>query len=685
MSYLVVHRMIFTNDNEGIDTFIHISDTTSGVGTSVFTEMQDAQGYLTQSANLMTANDGEDKLSQIRSLKFKCVFLSTNTYNVDFFLSGEDNRWLVEVFIGSESNPASFTGFLIPEGAKEIFLDHGLYGVELTASDYLPTLSEIPLVKPDLSIPKGKFFIIEYISWILQKTFLQLPIKVVYNLREENYTGADDCFFRNVADEALSYETNINEREDCLTVLKKLLLGCFITQHNGEWWIIRVDEMDNTDYRIYSFTYDGTFVSTTTGAYTKQIGINETISWINEDAEIYPERQIKLAKQNFRLELWQEILCNIDYKRGTLNGAITVPAGYEAYNPVECWYNGKNPHGSSQVAATTIGYMRKKVTNGYEEERVLVLPKLPSADSVHYWGSETVEVNAKDKFNFSVDRRLDSDHTGSGYSNDSIFKIRLRGNDGSYWAVIGNVSNGRVGSWKLGTGGFPVQSYDWVYQTSSTDETQWETHSIAVDPCPVAGKVDIMLFQSNIYGLVNDTHFANIQFDYIPIVDGVYQKVTGQYNKVSNTENRKANKEEDIFISEAISPQWKGRLTRYDGTNYIGIGNVYDYRLGTTGGLGLTRFSKWQVFALWNQYNRVIRKFQGTLLGLDTNVPDLPSSIHKYQLTDPSEATDNKIYQLLGFDIDLGTCQWSGTMADGYDTVAGKDYSADHEFKYTTK
>jgi hypothetical protein len=183
--------------------------------------------------------------------------------------------------------------------------------------------------------------------------------------------------------------------------------------------------------------------------------------------------------------------------------------------------------------------------------------------------------------------------------------------------VIGNPNFGKVGSWKQGTGGFPVQHFEWIYQTSNEDETQWTTHSIEVDPCPVAGSVDIMLFQSNIYGNVNDTHFANLQFDYIPIINGIYQKLTGQYHKVSNTDNRKANKDEQIYISDAEVPNWKGVLWRdLGGGAYARVDRVYDYRLGTTGALGLDRFGAYQDFALWNQYARTIRKFQANLSGL---------------------------------------------------------------------
>jgi hypothetical protein len=679
MSYLYVYRMIFTNDN-GDDVIIHISDTTSGEGTSAFTDMKDSDGaWLTLSAKLSTANDSEDKLNIVRSLRFTFSFVSTATYNIDFFVQGEDNRWLVQVYILDASNPPIFTGFLVPDGAKDIFLDDELYGVEFTASDYLQSINEVLLRKPDGSIPKGKFTLIEYIAWCLQKTYLLLDIKVVYSLREVNHPGPDDCFFRLIYEEAMSFETDIGEREDCLTVLKKILLGCFITQVNSQWWIVRVDEMEPGPYTIYTFTPEGLPYGVTTQEFTKYVGINETINFVGEDVQIYPIRQVQNVKQTFRFETWQELICNITYNRGTLIG--TIPGGYEKYTP-ECWLNGRNPHGSSTDTGVEVtGYVRKKFVNGYITESILVLPK--STYRPHYWMGEPFEVNKGDKFTFSVDRKLDSDHTGGGTAQDSIFKIRLRGNDGTYWSMIGNASFGKVGSWKQGTGGFPTQDFEWQWKPNDEDESQWYTHSVDVDPVPVGGRVEVMLFQANIYGDQSDTHFANIRLEYIPIIDGVYQLVTGQYHKVSNTENRKAKVDEEIFISDAVSPNWKGVLFRFNGATFERINDVYDYRYGWTGGIGLDRFGAWQAYALWNQYDRILRKFQANLKGLDTQMGVIPTMVHKFQFTDPSPATDGKLFQMLSFDMDLATCEWSANFTDVF--AGGKDFGSIHEFKYTTK
>lgn len=683
MAYNIIYRLQFKNF-EGNDVEINISDVDSGTGVSpTYIDLECVK------AEIRSSNDDEDKFSPIRSKKFTCSFRSTSTYNVNTFLSASSVRFYTEVFINGTN---IFYGYLVNEGAKEAFLPSGLFTVELTASDNLSVLKGEPLRKLDDTVPLANthYLLIDLIVMCLYKTTLSLPIKAVISLREEHNTGVNDVCLKNIYSKGYTFESDVDEREDSYTVLSKILkgLGCFICQENGSWWILRVDEMRAAEYNIYTFSSTGTYLGIgTPTTYAKIIGKGETIKLINADAEVFPESGRKYVKSTFNLQYPLEIICNKDYTRGTVNGTITVPSGYVAYNPLECWVNGKNPHGSViNTAVDKVGYMRKKVTNGYEEERILVLPKLTSSGFVHYWMTETVSVNAKDKFRFSVDRRLDTDHTGSGWSNDSIFKIRLRGNDGSYWSMIGNASNGKIGSWKVGSGGFPTQSYDWVYQTSTEDETQWVSHSVEVDPCPVDGNVDIMLFQTNIYGLANDTHFANVEFDYIPLINGVYQIVKSQYHKISTSDQSKLNIEEEVFISDCILPNVKGSLFRDNSGTKVLVGNWYDYTLGTSGGLGLERFGYWHTNDLWNQYNRVTRRIQGNLLGMDTSTPtNIPGLLHQYFFEASTEHTDTKWYMLLSYSQDLRACTWDGTFSEVYDSAVGKDYTSTHEFKYSEK
>jgi hypothetical protein len=281
-----------------------------------------------------------------------------------------------------------------------------------------------------------------------------------------------------------------------------------------------------------------------------------------------------------------------------------------------------------------------------------------------------------------------SDHTGSsGTYRDAIAHIRLYGNDGSFW----NLSDGfaeLTGTWVSSNIDFSVNHRDLRYTWNITqeNETNWQSLSIESLPMPVGGQIRVFLVQSSLYGTVNDTHFANLQLDMIPMINGIYQKLTGQYHKVSTADNLRANVEEEVFMSDSPNPNYKGTLFRYNGLSYVPTSRWYNYLAGTTGELGLDKFGKYQAFALWNQNRRIIRKFEGSLKGLDSITPlDMPGMIHRYRFTASDTHSDNKYFMLLSFDQDLLACTWDGVFEDVYDTVEGKIYTDTYEFKYTMK
>jgi hypothetical protein len=63
--------------------------------------------------------------------------------------------------------------------------------------------------------------------------------------------------------DAKTFESEIGESENCYTVLEKILgEDCFITQWKGNWWIFRLDEMENNPVYVAEFDLVGTYIST---------------------------------------------------------------------------------------------------------------------------------------------------------------------------------------------------------------------------------------------------------------------------------------------------------------------------------------------------------------------------------------------------------------------------------------
>lgn len=193
--------------------------------------------------------------------------------------------------------------------------------------------------------------------------------------------------------------------------------------------------------------------------------------------------------------------------------------------------------------------------------------------------------------------------------------------------------------------------------------------------------------QSNVGSTWDDTpiHYANFQFDYSPYINGSYQKYSSHYNKVSQSINTKRERSEEVRIADSPKKLFKGALLLKTGSLYYLTTNWYNYLAGTSGELGIAMLTKYNAFEFWNQQNRIIRKFQGTLRGIDSATPtDMPGLLHNYIITTSSDHTTNKTFMLLSYSQNLDTCEWTGIFAEVMDDTAGKLYNSDHEFKYVT-
>lgn len=89
-------------------------------------------------------------------------------------------------------------------------------------------------------------------------------------------------------------------------------------------------------------------------------------------------------------------------------------------------------------------------------------------------------------------------------------------------------------------------------------------------------------------------------------------------------------------------------------------------------------------FDIWNQYNRVMRRFEGTVDGLNTNLNPI-DLFYLYSLTDGNPNTVNRVFILLHFSQDLHLCEMNDAMLiEIYSTDNYKQYSG-HAFKFLTE
>jgi len=505
--------------------------------------------------------------------------------------------------------------------------------------------------------------------------------------------------------DADTFEKTIGTCENCSEVLKKILgEDCFITQYKGNWWIYRVDEMEGNPIYVAEFDANGLYISTAAGAqYNMSIGRVEDLKFANADTLLRFIRPHDFIRETFNYNTPLETPCNINFSQGALNTTVSAT---EKWYDIDCWTMRRGLPGAYNVPITITAFIVREFNqNSYEIERyVRITPQTGhagfSSTDDEYIESEAIPVNISDKFEASIQWKIDAD-IGSSSAQLRLFRLVLIGDDGSAW-ILGEATVGD---------GIPVW-YDTASWTANTgkgatgivfgdqDETDWQTIEWIAPPVPVAGSIYIwanQVYNNAAVPASTIIFYSNLRFDYIPLINGTYTPVSGQSSRVDRTEDGyMANRDNEVFISDSPAPLFKGSMFISPVSAYLLFPHWFaasvwgnSYPTDTT---YLHPYGYIQAFSVWNQfkgYNDAINGrgiginiFSGSIRGLTDDWPDL---IHKYTLTDADTQTNNRYFILISLTQDWKSCIWTGVLVEVYNTAIGKTYSDPFEFKYISE
>lgn len=702
-------QLLYRNTEDVLCT-TNIYNTLSGAGDAVFTPLTGADDAL----HFFTLDNDESKFSPIKAKQAEIRFVSTSAINLTTFIGSSDNQWYVESFTG---DVLQFRGFLVLDDMDEDFLDSEFSNiVTLIATDNIGLLKDIPLGKPDGTNPRGFFSIIQYIAWCLQKTGIAANINVVHNLREEHTpseTMYQSCFLW-----AKTFEKDINESLSCYEVLEMILAqDAYLTQENGEWWIIRIDDLQDNDIPCFVFDSNGSFLTETDYDPVQVFGLDESLKFAEMGTFVKAQDAVKSTALTYNYEFPKEIIDNIDFSRGDFLSVVnpynpmqdysnvtefpTVGAGYTFYratdtNTVYKWIDSK--YWPVVAAAYRIadwltvggpfGYIRRIFRDGTEIERYVVIPAATGSQD-HYIQSNPVYVHLFDKLTISVDWRIITNLTGGGTANVFVAQVRLYGDNGTYWTLTNRAMGDEIsGQWIQSNSSFSIIRYlQFVWNRNSLDERDFQTVSVQSAPLPVSGKVVLLIREVTTNDGRHETHVANLRFTYQPYINGSYQKYIAQRYTISQAINTKKAVDETVSISNSPKRLFKGAIHIRRGIDFVLAGRFYDGRqFGATVPAEeyLHPFGHNQAYCVWNQNNRPFRLFDFTAQGL--NGSDLlPGITHRFQIADPSPHTEGKWFMMLHLDQDLKLCSWKGVMCEFFDEQRPKDYDSPIALKYISE
>lgn len=634
-------------------------------------------------ALLETVDQDEDKTKSVRGRRLGITFNSDDTNpfelkNADTFAE-DDINYQGRIIMDDLSVP--FIGTLVQDDISEAFQPRP-NPVRLICGDGFGALKQIELTESDGDIPRGHYRIIDYIYLCLRHiNYDELPIFVAFNLYEVDTDPLTSHAFNDQYLDALTFETDVNKRDDCFTVLEKILdgFGCFITFDNSAYYIIRWDEWDDstgsvTTLRFAEFTFDATFVGYDTLDVDRTI-VQDTDPdyeghYLSFDSA---QKRYQLKIQNlihtYKFEQPKEIPCNSAFLRGTI---ITDTPTLKTYDP-ECWTFHKGP---PDVTNDGDSYIRVILAGGIETDRFFVFSVQPT-NLQYYIESQQIPVKQFDKFSLSVDIKHDGQvETGSGPGNYNVMQVRFYAENGDHYTFHPPEPTDELAYWELSDPTWTTNNrYFKRFHDGADDDTIWNSVGIDFEAMTTAvpdnGHITILLHQTKKPDEF-ETHFGNLRFVIYPFINGTYAILNSQqYTRTGNQSNKTLEKQ--FFIGEMPHPLLKGALKKFvggGGINYFPTESWQNFNdifvLSDVGGT-LGRFL---LFQWWNQFKRTRTVIESDIQGLTDNIPSL---IFRWKIKHGGQ--QNKYFMLTSIrEMNFGNCGWVGVFVETSYSAGDRSY-----------
>lgn len=507
--------------------------------------------------------------------------------------------------------------------------------------------------------------------------------------------------------DAKTFEAEINSSIKAYDVLQRILgEQCYITQERGEWWVKRIaEERITAPVRNNQFSEFGIWLKEFSQPdppnTTRFISRNHSIMLINNASTVELSRPLRYVRHDFKYELPKEIICNIDYRRGDVVIAPDLGADESTGTyQLECWTMRR----LFDQPVTSTAYIERKFIYGREDQRYIVItPKSNTATPYDFVHSSAVVVRKNDKATLSHDFRFESPFDESGASFEYVTtRIWLVQDDGKIWhfGSLTNANNPDTYYW------IPPEHYidpfeqkeivigPAPWQMQDVNESEWQSFSVDLLKIPADGKLYIGLNQLRQSATYNDdnqpAHYANIQLSITPFINGTYAQLSGHYNKVQQTEapeKYNASREKQVYLGDAPGINYKGALLMKVGVEFALAGRFINAQTYPQGDGYVQTWGWWQVIDVWNQFNRVFRRYRLVLKGMAGDEVDergqsnVPGITHRYMLADASADAMEKQIQLLSYDQDFENNTWTAAGKEVFDPNKARVFTG-HEFAY---
>lgn len=610
-----------------------------------------------------------NKFDKIISCEAKLLLWLEVADSVDFddFIVTFPDEWKM---IAYNDDLIVFIGFLTPGEGRAEFQDKP-YEISLSAVDGLGLLKGIPLTKDDGTNFTGVNLIIDYALAILNKTSLDLNLRLFSNIVEESMQDrtqneqADT--FNQTGLHARTFLKNPTEFYDCYACLERLLGQYFCAyQWQGKWVILRIGELQaNVGVKIWHTEYDtdGNIVDFAQSFHNPAaVGRDKLVHPVELSQFASSNFAVKSAKYSYNYTPWPELPANSKFERSTTpitggsgnvyekdqNGddTATLIGTFQDYF-IDDWTFGTflvGPTAIANLPALSAGIdfpaWRRSSSNiyGIEFNREILIEKTQNETQVLQ--SEGIPVYAGDKVSLTFDFKMSFNYNDQlNIAAVYIYIKPLSGGFPYWWRDGAGITN----QWRR-NGAAPDGIF--VNYFDSSDKTKlYKTISLESPAIPADGTLYIQLLNVEDSNLPNQMYFRNFNFEYMPFIAGGYLRVKADYAQTAQTVNLKDAIDEEVFISDSPKKVLQGALYRQ---NLIDLTTPTWHRYGVD---ELRHFKELGELVRFNNNYRRMWKIDGQFDGLKYTPADNgtvlePLSFHR-QFSFPDSALLNGHYFVL--------------------------------------
>lgn len=613
-------------------------------------------------------NQSEDLFKPIRPQLATIQFIGNDTITIDDFIADNDSD--IEVLFSYKNFTNYWRGYLLQDNFQETWIDTN-HIITLTATEGLGLL-EYEQFNNNGTEVVGRLKVLDAIQYCLQPTPLIFTgTKVVNNLFHSSMTDTgtniplDQCYI-----DARSFQIEAREFDNKKIALEKInqAFSQTIFQYNGKWFLYRLEELYTG---LASNLREVTLNTTRTSSnrrYDLNVGVSQEIKPIAPEMLRYLKRKTKKDINNFRYELFNEVIENESFTRGNLLSSNPSTK----LKTLDSWTYETGTFASPTTPTSgTYGLVENYINGLFENSNAFF--DIPSTTGAFWIKSQPATVNNLQYLDiqFEVSYAPFLGNFPTGKKTTFPCWVFLNGVSANYQLL-------NTGKWEQVAGSVPTKAIELDYDSNKEPVAyQYNTISVQSDRIPDEGDITVYFYAQGQTGMIgNYLKIKNFIFKVKNPweVDTERRNIFGQKLYYKKSATLRTNDEFDIYFGDSFSQSHKGTIYQSDG---VTICDKSWYRLRFPN--ETVPFRKEALIAHWenNRFNR--NKIDVTFYNLtwdtDTRPIGLMNTI-KFIDDDP-----NKVYAILNLkEIDFSTGIWSATLLEVYDEDKDSDTPATNTF-----